>query len=423
MPAASAASTSASAICAATSSGPPSVGVGRRASPITSPFGGHDRRLDLRPAEVDAAARGGLAAAGTGIGGESIRGAWSGGARGRQNWLSSASEWAMIAASDHQQHRGDQDQRDDELDLRRRARGALLDPPAGVAAQRRRLQVKLLGERRAVGPRALERRRQGADLRPARRARAAARSRSRRRSALDLGDGAAELGRQRTAGAGRDLAEAPSPGCAPRRRRPRACRARRAARRRTAAAAPRGPLEQRVGGEEAGGDQQPGDREPEARRDRRRRDQRRQRAERRRRRASPRSRPPGRAARRAPRARAAGAAAGARAASASDPARPPETIASARRARRAEPTLERARELPERREASSTALAASSRRHASATLLSRLIAAKPASCRPGGRREQRRRRRARRAGRRRTPARAARRAAPRRPASRPRAAR
>ena len=55
-PAASAASTSALAISAATSAGPPSVGVWRRASPLTSPVGLDDRRLDLRPAEVDAAA-------------------------------------------------------------------------------------------------------------------------------------------------------------------------------------------------------------------------------------------------------------------------------------------------------------------------------------------------------------------------------
>ena len=56
-PAASAASTSALAISAATSAGPPSVGVGRRASPMTSPSGVDDRRLDLGPAEVDAPAQ------------------------------------------------------------------------------------------------------------------------------------------------------------------------------------------------------------------------------------------------------------------------------------------------------------------------------------------------------------------------------
>ena len=57
-PAASAASRSAAAIAAATSSGPPLVGVGLRAPRRrTLPRGVDDGRLDLRPAEVDAAAQ------------------------------------------------------------------------------------------------------------------------------------------------------------------------------------------------------------------------------------------------------------------------------------------------------------------------------------------------------------------------------
>ena len=59
---------------------------------------------------------------------------------------------------DHQQDRGDQHQRDDQLDLRRGPRRSLLDPPARVATQRRCLLVQLLGEGRAEATRALERR-------------------------------------------------------------------------------------------------------------------------------------------------------------------------------------------------------------------------------------------------------------------------
>ena len=57
------------------------------------------------------------------------------------------SMFASRPGGDHQQDRGDQEQRDGELDLRCRARRLLLDPPALNASQRRRLLAELIGER------------------------------------------------------------------------------------------------------------------------------------------------------------------------------------------------------------------------------------------------------------------------------------
>ena len=61
------------------------------------------------------------------------------------------------AGGDHQHHRGDEDQGDDQLDLRRGAGGPLFDRAAAVAAQGARLAAELIGERRAEAARALDR--------------------------------------------------------------------------------------------------------------------------------------------------------------------------------------------------------------------------------------------------------------------------
>ena len=332
---------------------------------------------------------------------------------------SSASEWATSAASDHQQHRGDQDQGDDELDLRRRARRALLDPAAALAAQRGRLQVELLGERRAVAARALERRRKRPDLAagdaPAQRGDRLAQ----RLPALDLGDRAAELDRQRPAGAAGDLAEpgrrAAAGGGADREQvervgqrgdEPRRRRRRGAAR---AARPGRGSRRRRRTSGERDRRAAPGAPGPRRPRPARRR---------RRRRASRRRPPAARTARRARRARAAPAARAAAAASPSELGAPAASArSSAPRSPAADPLAARAGELPDGREREQDGAAREQRGHRSSTRLRRRIAAKPRAGAPaaspssvaaaGSR-----------AARRRSRARAARRTAPRRPASR-----
>ena len=81
-------------------------------------------------------------------------------------------------------------------------------PRAGAARppERRRLQVKMLGEGRPVGARPLERRGQGPDLGAGHPAAQLGDRVAQRSAALDLGDRAPELERQGPAGPGGDLA-------------------------------------------------------------------------------------------------------------------------------------------------------------------------------------------------------------------------
>ena len=133
------------------------------------------------------------------------------------------------AGGDHQQDRGDEDEGDDELDLRRRPRRLLLDRAALLAAQGARLAAELVGERRAEAARALDRGAEGRDLAPRDPRAEAARGRSR--------PAPRRRPRRRSSAARRPAARSPSrrsrrsrrPGRGRRRRRPRAGRARPAA--------------------------------------------------------------------------------------------------------------------------------------------------------------------------------------------------
>lgn len=68
------------------------------------------------------------------------------------------------SGGDHQQDRGDEDEGDDELDLRRGAGCVLLNRAALIAAQGTGLAAKLAGKRRAVATGALDRSAEGRDL-------------------------------------------------------------------------------------------------------------------------------------------------------------------------------------------------------------------------------------------------------------------
>ena len=144
---------------------------------------------------------------------------------------------------DHQQDRGDQDQGHDELDLRRRARRLLLDPSPGLPAKRRRLLVELLGERRAVAPRALERRRQGPKLGAGHAFANRGDRLALRHPALDLGHRDRQLSQPVARSRRSRSRRGPLPGCARPRFRPPAGPGRRGAPRRSApgGAAPPSP--------------------------------------------------------------------------------------------------------------------------------------------------------------------------------------
>ncbi len=265
----------------------------RRAARLADDLAGraHDRRLDLGPAEVDSPAERVLSGGGRHRG-ESIPSARrsasararaaavpaprpphaAGAERRAHHRTDGWSGWARRSSAPHAASliKGDRTAR--RSGRRSRPRSSAAPTARGRArrragssarrgrrarrardgrrAQRRRLQVQLLGERRPVGPRPLERGRQGPDLR-ARDAPAQLVDRlAQRLAALDLGDGARRARPPAGRSCRRRSRRDPSPGRARRRHRRRACRARRAARRRTAraAAAPRARAARRARG-------------------------------------------------------------------------------------------------------------------------------------------------------------------------------